>query len=132
MYSEDTDVKLNPDLQYMTLLRDTVVRPVFIMGDHRSGTTLLYRLLDQTQCFNVVRAYHIIRYGEILSNYFDKIEDHVKMELSAYFSQLGVTDRMIDGVAVTPDLPEEYGIRSWHSLSIAADAQKLAAVRRAV
>jgi Sulfotransferase family len=102
-------VKLNPDLQYLNLLRDTVFRPVFIMGDHRSGTTLLYRLLDQTECFNVVRAYHIIRYGAIVSNYLDQIEDRVKLELSAYFSQLGVTDRMIDGVAVTPDLPEEYG-----------------------
>ena len=97
------------DSPYLGVLKNISFQPVFIMGDHRSGTTLLYQMLDATQCFNVVRAYHVIKYDEIVSNYVNRTEDHAKKELSDRFAELGVTDRMIDGVGVTPDLPEEYG-----------------------
>lgn len=99
----------SPDAHFMQVLDSVNFRPVFIMGDHRSGTTVLYRLLDATGCFNVVTAYHIIRYGELLSAFFDQTQDLAKQQLTQRFAQLGITDRMIDGVRVTPDLPEEYG-----------------------
>lgn len=98
-----------PDRQHVALLDQTTFQPIFIMGDHRSGTTLLYRLLDATDCFNVVRAYHIIRYDEVLANYLDGKQEAAKQRLGDFFQSAGVTDRMIDGVQVTPDLPEEYG-----------------------
>jgi hypothetical protein len=97
------------DARYAHTLDNVEFRPIFIMGDHRSGTTVLYRLLDATRCFNVVTAYHIIRYGELLSTYFDQTQELARQQLSEQFAHLGVTDRMIDGVKVTPDLPEEYG-----------------------
>ena len=106
MHAEQTTT---PDDRHVAMLRDVRYQPIFIMGDHRSGTTLLYRLLDATGCFNVVRAYHIIRYGEVLTNHLAGAEQEAKDQLGAYFTAMGVTDRMIDGVQVTPDLPEEYG-----------------------
>lgn len=97
------------DEPYLPLLRDVTLQPIFILGEHRSGTTLLYRLLVATQCFNFVSAYHITRQGEILFNYVNETEDHARAELDTLFKSLGLEDRIIDGVAVTPDLPEEYG-----------------------
>lgn len=97
------------DCQYTKLIQDIDFQPIFIMGDHRSGTTLLYRLLDATHCFNVVRAYHILRYDEILAHHIHQTEDAAKQQLAQNFREAGVLDRMIDGVPVTPDLPEEYG-----------------------
>ncbi len=97
------------DQQYINLLEDVRFRPIFIMGDHRSGTTILYRLLDATQCFNVVRAYHLSRYDEIIMNHLQETEQAAKEQLSSYLLRMGLTNRIIDGVEVTPDLPEEYG-----------------------
>ena len=97
------------DQQYIGLLKDVSFKPVFIMGDHRSGTTLLYQLLTATQSFNVLTAYHIIRYGELLHNYLNDNAFAAKEQLANYFAKIGLNDRIIDRVKVTPDLPEEYG-----------------------
>ncbi|EDX82930.1 hypothetical protein S7335_108 [Synechococcus sp. PCC 7335] len=58
----------SPDSPHLNMLKDVEVAPIIILGDQRSGTTLLYKTLADTGCFNVVRAYHIIKYDEILSN----------------------------------------------------------------
>jgi hypothetical protein len=83
--------------------------PVFIIGDHRSGTTVLYQVLARTGAFNVVTAYHVLRNAEFVSDFAAGREDAARGELAAEFARLGLTDRGIDGVRVTPDLPEEYG-----------------------
>lgn len=83
--------------------------PIFVMGVHRSGTTLLYKLLVATGCFNYVKAYHVIQYDEILHNFFNRDEKRAYTNLSAQFHELGIGNRVIDEVKVTPDLPEEYG-----------------------
>ncbi len=100
---------MNPDLPYLDLLKDVGFRPFFIMGDHRSGTTLLYQLLAETQCFNIVTAYHVIRYNQIVFDHMQGAGAASRRELSDTFAQLGLKDRVLDGVAVSPDLPEEYG-----------------------
>jgi hypothetical protein len=97
------------DEPYLPLLRDTTFQPIFILGPHRSGTTLLYRLLVATQCFNFVSAYHLIRCEEILFNHVHRREDHAREKLDALLKSLGLADRLIDNVTVTSDLPEEYG-----------------------
>ena len=94
---------------YMHLLQDVDFQPVFIMGDHRSGTTLLYQMLVGTQCFNFVSAYNIIKYDEILFNYMNENQNKARQELDKLFKALELSDRVIDNVEVTPDLPEEYG-----------------------
>lgn len=97
------------DTQYLNLLSKVNFSPMFIMGDHRSGTTLLYKTLVATGCFNCVRAYHIIKYNEILSNYLNQIENQAIQELEKLFQSLDISDRTIDRVIATPNLPEEYG-----------------------
>jgi hypothetical protein len=83
--------------------------PVFIIGDHRSGTTVLYQALARTGGFNVVTAYHVIRDRDIVPNYTAGREAEARRELADELARRGLTDRIIDGTMVTPDLPEEYG-----------------------
>jgi len=97
------------DEPYLPLIQDVHFDPIFILGDHRSGTTLLYKLLTATESFNFVSAYHVIGYDEILFNYVNRREGNARQALDELFTSLGLRDRIIDGVAVTPDLPEEYG-----------------------
>jgi hypothetical protein len=98
-----------PDAQHFHLLGPVATRPVFIMGPHRSGTTFLYKLLQATGRFNVLTAYHVLRYDELLDNRIRGAEGEAKARLAESFRALGVADRGIDGVPVTPDTPEEYG-----------------------
>ncbi len=106
---QSTNNNLVTDQPYLDSLSKIDFSPVFIMGDHRSGTTLLYKTLVGTGCFNFVRAYHIIKYDEILSNHINQTEDRAIQELEELFKSLGISDRTIDTVMATPNLPEEYG-----------------------
>lgn len=90
-------------------LGDGQLQPVFILGDHRSGTTLLYQLLARTMCFNVVTAYHILCYDQMIANYERGTEAQAQQQIADLFAARGLTDRLIDEVKLTPDLPEEYG-----------------------
>jgi hypothetical protein len=99
----------HPDHKFLSLLQDVTFRPIFIMGDHRSGTTLLYKLLDETGGFNVVRAYHIICYPDLLANHLAHREAEAKAAIQTMLTQAEMADRRLDQVPVSPDLPEEYG-----------------------
>jgi hypothetical protein len=91
------------------LVREVEFDPVFIVGDHRSGTTVMYQALVGTGAFNAVTAYHVICNSDFLSDYLAGREDEARAALARRFAGLGLTNRGIDGVMVTPDLPEEYG-----------------------
>jgi Sulfotransferase family len=97
------------DAPHMHRLAGIPVEPVFITGPHRSGTTLLYSLLQATQRFNGVTAYHVLRYRQILARHLAGETEQAKTELAEQFRAAGVLDRVIDGMRVTPDMPEEYG-----------------------
>ena len=97
------------DREHIGMLDGVDFDPIFIMGDHRTGTTVLYEVLGATQCFNVVTAHHIIDFGELLHQYVNKTTDDRKAQLSALFKDKGLRDRGLDGVQATPDTPEEYG-----------------------
>ncbi len=97
------------DEPYLDRLDGVDVQPIFILGDHRSGTTLLYQILNQTGCFNVVKAYHIIKYDQLLHHCIQHTEANLLDELQQEFDQLGISDRRFDAVKVSPHLPEEYG-----------------------
>jgi hypothetical protein len=98
-----------PDGKFLHMLSGVTFRPVFIIGDHRSGTTLLYKILSETQSFGVLTAYHVINYDEILANYKEGREDEAKKALAARFAAAGLSNRIIDNMPVSPDAPEEYG-----------------------
>ena len=97
------------DYQYLDKIGNVTFDPVFIMGLQRSGTSILYKMLDATNCFNVVTAYHIIKYDEILYNHINNLEDSAKKALSELFGQQSKTTRGIDKLQITHDFPEEYG-----------------------
>lgn len=99
----------DPDRAHTRLFTDLAFDPVFITGDHRSGTTVLYSLLAATGAFTVVTAYHVIRYRRIVDDYVQGRTGAEQQALSEHFARLGLDNRVLDGVRVSPDLPEEYG-----------------------
>jgi len=84
-------------------------RPVFIMGNARAGTTVLYQTLARTGCFNYVSAYHLIRHDEIVDHHLRGTTAQAKLDLARLFRDLGIAEARFDGVSVDPDFPEEYG-----------------------
>lgn len=98
-----------PDRQYLDVLKDIQFRPIFILGHPRSGTTLLYKLLRATECFNVITLYHVMCYDEILSNYINHMEENARKQLRDFIVTEGLINRGIDNIEVTPGLPEQYG-----------------------
>jgi hypothetical protein len=81
--------------------------PVFILGLHRSGTTLLYQLLGATGFFNIVTARHVAFFDDLVRPHRDRLE--LERRVVERFAALGQTDRRVDAVPVGPDAPEEYG-----------------------
>ena len=101
--------KQGKDEQYLGLLEDIEFRPIFILGLHRSGTTILYKMLSATGLFNSVTAYHIMKFDETLYNHINNQEETRKKELTWFFSERQLVDRVIDQIPLEPDLEEEYG-----------------------
>jgi hypothetical protein len=91
------------DTPWLAHLADTPVWPVFILGLHRSGTTLLYSLLAQAADFNTVTAYHLAHYDELLHNSAHGLQDAAREALTRSFAADGLADRGIDRVAATAD-----------------------------
>jgi hypothetical protein len=95
-----------------TLSRPADFAPVFVMGVHRSGTTWLQQLLAETGKFDYVTAYHVIKYDALPPAHAapeDWWETAGYRKLERTFARLGVGTRVMDDVAATPGLPEEYG-----------------------
>jgi len=100
---------MNPDLRYLKKLEDIDFQPVFIMGLHRSGTSVLYKMLTSSGCFNPVTVYHLVKYDQLLDDYENKTQDNVKKRLTESFRKKGLDDRGIDKLRVSADFAEEYG-----------------------
>jgi hypothetical protein len=99
----------HPDGPYLSRLSSDLPPLVFIMGDHRSGTTLLYQSLINTGAFDYTSAYHIVAADELLRNRIEGTEAAVKAALSEEFERYVGSDRVIDGIPVSTETPEEYG-----------------------
>lgn len=106
MISENNNT---PDDQYLTKYENQPFTPIFIMGIQRSGTSILYKILNETHNFNIVTAYHLIQYPELIHNHINNKEHHAKEHLTKILTQHSQQDRGIDRLKVTPDFPEEYG-----------------------
>jgi Sulfotransferase family len=102
---------LAPDRAHLGRLDGVRFRPVFIMGNARSGTSILYRLLAMTGRFNYVTAYHLINHDELIANHLDGGTEAARQRLADRFRELGVAGTRFDGVEISPDFPEEYGFR---------------------
>jgi hypothetical protein len=96
------------DQPYLSRCLELPFTPIFILGEHRSGTTILYQLLANSGCFNYVHFLYIHRYDEILANHFEQRTAEAQAAFRAWLLEIGLQDRSFDRVQVTPELPEEY------------------------
>lgn len=104
----------DPDHPYLNNLDTVGFTPIFILGLHRSGTSILYKTLTATDRFNPITAYHLIRYHELLTHFHTHTTDQAKTDLTALLHAKGQTDRGIDRLQLTADFPEEYGFLLGH------------------
>ena len=70
------------DKEYIDRLKDIDFEPIFILGLHRSGTSILYKILASTHYFNIVTAYHIIYYDSLIYNHLTNREERSKEEFN--------------------------------------------------
>src|SRR2546425_8184232 len=94
------------DAPYVGQLQALPSELVFIMGCHRSGTSLLYHLLAYTGQLDYLSAYDIIKYDELLYNRITGREAQVKADLQRVLQNEAT--RGLDDLPVGTDLPEEY------------------------
>jgi len=79
---------------------------VFILGLHRSGTTLLYQMLAAAGRYNVVTARHVVCFGRVRNGASSR--ERTRSLLHERLARLGVSSRGVDGVDLSPDTLEEY------------------------
>ncbi len=96
------------DSEYLDRIEKASFDPVFLMGFHRSGTTLLYHILDATGAFSSLTAYHIVQYDELLANFFEGNQPSAKQAFNERLASEGLTDRKVDAHRVHADFTEEY------------------------
>jgi len=98
----------SPDDIHMDKLKDVNFNPVFILGLHRSGTSILYKMLNETNRFDVVKAYHIFKYDELVYNHINNLEEKEKEDLNNLFKTKGIITRKTDHMKITSDYAQEY------------------------
>ncbi|MEW5985107.1 MAG: sulfotransferase [Chloroflexota bacterium] len=101
--------RITPDQTHLHLLEGISFRPIFILGPHRSGTTILFNLLASSGAFNYLTLHQIVYYDQLLDDHLNGRTSQVKQELIDRFDRLGYKDRVFDGIPLSPDAPEEYG-----------------------
>ena len=96
------------DYGFLDKIQNQSFSPIFILGLHRSGTSILYRTLGDTKRFNILTAYHIFYYDSLVYNYLNQIEKTKKDELNNLFRSKGITTRKTDNILVSSDYAYEY------------------------
>lgn len=96
------------DSLYRDRIKSVKFDPVFIIGPHRSGTTILYKALMESGCFNVTTSYHVLRHDSLLHAHFAGTESQERDKLQELFDRKGLKDRKFDSMTISPDIPEEY------------------------
>ena len=96
------------DDEYLGKIKDIVFQPVFILGLHRSGTTILYHMLNETENFNVLTLYHVLNFDRLLYDYDHDLIDEEKKRINQLLQKKGITDRRTDAVKVTSEYEHEY------------------------
>ena len=101
--SGDEDAALLGELAAVPL------RPVFIMGLHRSGTTFLYDCMARAFPLAHLGLYQLFYYDRLLKNQRDGGAAADRARLNTGLAARGIQDRLIDRVAIDADAVEEYG-----------------------
>ncbi|MDF1694059.1 MAG: sulfotransferase [Zhongshania sp.] len=101
--------RADEDVNYAGELAKIPVRPIFIMGLHRSGTTFLYDCMAKSFPVAHLTLYHLMYFDRLLLNHHHNTEGRDKDRLNRCFKAMGITDRNIDGTTINADAVEEYG-----------------------
>ena len=99
---------MGSEQDYLDRVKDVNFRPVFITGPHRSGTTLLYRVLAASGSFNVTSVFHILNRQRLLQLHFSGQEQQARAELDHLFESRGVKGTELNMGVISPDFLEEY------------------------
>ena len=102
-------LRMHPDKSYLKTIESVKFDPIFILGLHRSGTSVLYKMLTASGCFNPVTVYHLISYNHLLDDYKQNNQETNKTRLSKSFQNHGLDNRGIDALKISADFAEEYG-----------------------
>ena len=90
-------------------LRKIKIQPVFIIGLHRSGTTFLYQTLTEVFPVASLTIYHVVNYDRILLYNQEKTDAAARQKLNEMFRKWHMITRLIDNIALSHAMPEEYG-----------------------
>ncbi|WP_269618222.1 sulfotransferase [Zhongshania sp. BJYM1] len=99
----------NEDAAKLDSICHLPIRPIFIMGLHRSGTTFLYDTVAKSFPLAHLSLYHLLYFDRLLTNKSHGTEQRDKDRLNRYFAANGISDRNIDGTHIDADAVEEYG-----------------------
>jgi hypothetical protein len=98
----------NLDDVYLDRIKDITFSPVFILGLHRSGTTILYRMLRQTNNFDVLSLYHVLNFDRLLYDAINNTVEVEKQKINQLLQDKGITNRRTDTIEVTAEYEHEY------------------------
>ncbi|MCJ7580047.1 MAG: sulfotransferase [Candidatus Aminicenantes bacterium] len=109
MISARISVNRRNDSLFEAALQEITPLPVFIIGLHRSGTTFLYQTLTDVFPITSLTVYHVLNYDRILLYNQEKTDFLVRKELDEMFRSWNMDTRLIDNIALSHAMPEEYG-----------------------
>jgi Sulfotransferase family len=96
------------DDEYLGKIKDITFQPVFILGLHRSGTTILYHMLNETGNFDVLTLYHVLNFDRLLYDHEHHLIDEEKRNINRLLQEKGITNRRTDAIEVTSEYEHEY------------------------
>ncbi|MCJ7571334.1 MAG: sulfotransferase [Candidatus Thermoplasmatota archaeon] len=98
----------NNDKKYIKNLKNISFSPIFILGLQRSGTSILYKILQETNEFNTTTFYHLLNFNQLLYNFENNLEQESKKNLDQYLHNLGLSNRGIDDIIINANYVHEY------------------------
>src|SRR6202021_3695119 len=96
------------DQPYLERLNGVEVPPVFIIAPHRSGTTLLYRILVESGSFNAVTVHHILNRHRLLQLHFTNQDQAARQELNRIFESKGIRGELRTSGGLRAGVREEF------------------------
>ncbi len=100
---------MKEEARYLKKIEKISFNPVFILGLPRSGTSILYKTLVSTGCFNYADIYDILEYDNLLKNKILDMEKRCREEIDEFFSKYDINNRGVDLFETKSTTPEEYG-----------------------
>ena len=97
------------DAPHLGLLADVPLRPIFIMGLHRSGTTWLYESLAAVYGLGAVTLHEVFCYPRLLARQLAGRSEEDRRLIDEHFAAQGLATRGVDAIELSHATVEEYG-----------------------